>query len=374
MKILINTSNLRKGGGIQVAESLCRLTGMYPVHEFYIVISDSLAQLKEPLSIFHNVQIINYTQPVSIYTILTGRNKILDNIVDTFEIDAVLTVFGPSRWKPRCFHLCGFAMPHIVLKDSPYWRRLGHMALLKSKCKNYLMLSDFRHKNTELWCENEYISQKLRELIPDKKVVTITNTYNQIFDAPESWNKSLKLPVFDGITLLTITSNYPHKNLSIALEALKCLKQLTPELRVRFVFTIDKKDFPHIPEVFRDCFIFIGGVSINQCPPLYTQADIMFQPSLLECFSATYVEAMKMEIPILTTDLGFAHSICGKAALYYEPDSPSDLARKIIRLATDPIMRARLVAAGKQQLFKFDNAVERMSKLILELESSKEEQ
>lgn len=37
-------------------------------------------------------------------------------------------------------------------------------------------------------------------------------------------------------------------------------------------------------------------------------------PSLLECFTATYPEAMRMERPIVTTDLAFAQGLCGEAA------------------------------------------------------------
>ena len=68
---------------------------------------------------------------------------------------------------------------------------------------------------------------------------------------------------------------------------------------------------------------------VENCPKLYNQADAMFLPTLLETFSASYPEAMKMERPILTSDLDFAKDICGDAALYFNPLDSYDIANKI---------------------------------------------
>ncbi|MDE6339667.1 MAG: glycosyltransferase, partial [Muribaculaceae bacterium] len=211
---------------------------------------------------------------------------------------------------------------------------------------------------------NEYISKRLRRILNGKEVFTITNNYNQVFDNPQLWDTSIKLPYFDGLTLLTITASYPHKNLEIALKTLDELHNLEFEKNVRFVFTIKQNQFPNIPDRYKENFVFLGPVTINQCPPIYTQVDIMFQPSLLECFSATYVEAMKMGTPIITTDLGFAHSLCGDAALYYSALDPKDLAQQIIRLGRDKKLADKLINLGKSQLEKFASAQTRFNKLI----------
>ena len=76
-------------------------------------------------------------------------------------------------------------------------------------------------------------------------------------------------------------------------------------------------------------------MDITECPSLYEQADVMFQPTLLECFSATYPEAMKMQRPIVTTDIEFAHGLCGPAAHYYSPLSAEDAARAEGFVGTD---------------------------------------
>ena len=97
---------------------------------------------------------------------------------------------------------------------------------------------------------------------------------------------------------------------------------------------------------------------------MYQQCDIVFQPTLLECFTAAYPEAMRMERPIITTDLEFARGLCGKAAEYYSAIDAQACADAIYKVASDKLLRERLVAEGKEQLKKFDNYSQRAEKLI----------
>lgn len=105
-------------------------------------------------------------------------------------------------------------------------------------------------------------------------------------------------------------------------------------------------------------------MDIAECPSLYEQCDITFQPTLLECFTATYPEAMRMGIPIVTTDLEFARGLCGDAACYYSAIDPVAAAEAIYKVATDKKYAAKLVVNGKEQLKKFDNYEQRADKLI----------
>ena len=255
------------------------------------------------------------------------------------------------------------------MKESPYWATLSKLSLLISQLRNSLIKRDFKKNNNVIWCENEFISIRLRKIL-NKQVYTVTNTFHQIYDDPKKWDRTIKLPPFQGFTLLTISAYYSHKNLEIALDAIKEIRVLSPNLNVRFVLTIEKNQYPPIPEEYKNNFVFLGPVSISQCPYLYQQSDLVLQPSLLECFSATYAEAMKMEVPIITTDLGFAHSLCGKAAEYYDSMNPKALAQSIIAVLSNPMKKKELVNNGIHQLSTFDSASDRVSKLIKIIETN----
>ncbi len=240
---------------------------------------------------------------------------------------------------------------------------MSYAELLKSKLHNWILGYFFQRSSKHFWTENPYISEKLKKLFKGSQVFTVTNYYNQVYDHPEKWiNK--QLPKFDGITLLTITASYPHKNLPISVEIAEILNREHPNFKFRFVFTIDACQFPEIPERLKKHFLFIGRVDIAECPSLYEQADIMFQPTLLECFTATYPEAMKMCRPIVTTDIEFARGLCGDAAVYYSPLSAIDAANAIYSVATNETLRNKLISEGEKQLTMFDDYTKRTEKLI----------
>ena len=114
--------------------------------------------------------------------------------------------------------------------------------------------------------------------------------------------------------------------------------------------------------------VYVGKTDVSECPHLYNQADIMFMPTLLECFSATYPEAMRMGVPIVTTDLEFARGLCGDAACYYSAIEAEAAAEAIYKVSCDKEYAKRLVDNGKEQLKSFDNYEQRTKKLVKILE------
>ena len=220
------------------------------------------------------------------------------------------------------------------------------------------------------YTENPMITERLQKKFPQKKIFTVTNNANQIFNHPDQWDKSLTLPKFDGLTLLTVAANYPHKNLLIVIPTCQYLEENYPNLRFRFVLTIDgNDDTKWQSEVVKRHVVFLGPVKIQQVPYIYKQCDVMFLPTLLECFSASYAEAMVMRKPILTTDLVFARGLCGNAAIYYDATSPEALGKEIVRIADDSSLRERLVIAGDKQVMAFDTFDQRAEKLVKIVES-----
>lgn len=217
------------------------------------------------------------------------------------------------------------------------------------------------------YTENKYISDMLPNLLGKIKVYTVTNFYNQVFDENSKWSKNVKLPSFDGTTCLSISSHYLHKNFEILIDVSRYLLKRYPRFKFRFVLTFEQAEMT-VPCDIRNHFMFIGKVEVSECPYLYEQADIMFMPSLVECFTATYPEAMRMGVPIVTTDLEFARGLCGDAAHYYSAVDAGAAAEAIYRVATDLEYAKRLVESGKKQLQSYDNYEQRAEKLIAILE------
>ena len=357
---LINCSNLKNGGGLQVAQSVCSQLGKYHQHRLLVVLSTYISDFE--IIDGTNCKVYRYDIRDNVSTLLMGRDTFLDGLVSKHEVDAVLTIFGPSRWRPRVPHLCGFARAQLLLKNP-----LAAELKWKEKLAYKVWKWGFKRSSNTFYTENRYISDMLPRLLGNVKVYTVTNYYNQVFDQPQQWQRNVKLPMFEGTTMLTVSSTASHKNLKIMIPVSEHLERQHPDFHFRFVLTCQPEAL-NVPEHLKRHFVFVGKVDVAECPNLYEQADIMFMPTLLECFTATYPEAMRMEVPIVTTDLEFARGLCGDAACYYSAIDAEAAAEAIYKVATDKDYAQQLTEAGKKQLLTYDNYEQRADKLIRILE------
>jgi glycosyltransferase involved in cell wall biosynthesis len=369
MRILINCSTLKKGGVLQVGHSFVSELMKRADHDYFFIISSEQRKFfaKHESKLGNNF--FTYDVRPSVYLSLTGREKKLNRLIARIKPDAVFSVFAPTYWKPKVLHVCGFAKPSYIYPDSPFIINLPLLAKLKLLTLRKLHFNDFKYFNDALVTETADASGRLMRMLPSKKVFTVSNTYNQVYDEAEKWDNSIDLPEFDGISLLSITANYKHKNLGIIPGVISYLKNRYPGFRFRFVLTLGKDELNNICEKDRENIIFLGPVSIYQCPYLYQQSDLMFMPTLLECFTATYPEAMKMEVPVLTSDLPFAKDICADAAYYFDPMSPESIGEAIYSLAGNKESQAKLIERGKARLKSFDSSETRANKYIQILET-----
>ncbi|ELV8657096.1 glycosyltransferase, partial [Vibrio vulnificus] len=161
---------------------------------------------------------------------------------------------------------------------------------------------------------------------------------------------------------LTIAYPYPHKNLAV----LKEVSDILNSEGILYIFNVTVSDcfYKKVFQGYEDSIVNLGHVDNKNCPKLYEQVDAMILPTLVECFSASYPEAMVMNRPILTSDYSFAKSICGEAAIYFDPFNPSDIAEKIRLLASDRNLYKGLVSAGSKRLGSFLSPTQRCEKYI----------
>jgi glycosyltransferase involved in cell wall biosynthesis len=365
MIILINCSNLKVGGGLQVAHSFLYEIKNNEDHQFVVVLSDFLKYQINQSEFPDNFNFFHYSIKPSVLKALNGNDKFLTEIEDKYNPEVVFSVFGPTYWQPKAKHICGFAKPDYIYKDSPYFNQISFFQKLKLSAMEFFHMFDFRNNNEGLITESADVTKILQEKVT-QKVVTVTNYYNQIFENEALWDKKIVIKESEEtIKLLTISSNYPHKNLAIIKKVIPVLKENFPEFQFKFFLTIDKNEFGILEsDTLNDNIEFLGKVTIKQCPNLYSQCDFLFLPTLLECFSASYCEAMFMQKPILTSDLSFATGICGNAASYFDATDAEDIANKIVDLASNLSLQKQLIENGLEQLKTFDSAKVRARKYL----------
>ena len=295
--------------------------------------------------------------------------RLLKKIEAKINPDVVFTIFGPSYWKPKVPHLQGFAYPHYIYSDSPYWATINKWQLLKIKCLRFIHLTYFKNTGKYYVCESQDVSDRVVSLlnVPKKNVYTVNNTCSSVYFnfTTKKSNNLLKEKEHNEYRLLSPCSFMSHKNLTIINQIVTVIKERIPDWSIMFVLTIDSEIFDKFfTKKAKQSIINIGRIPIDLCPQIYSECDALFLPTLLECFSASYPEAMIMEKPILTSNLSFARSICEEAALYFDPLDVDDIVNKILLIITSEYRQKILIKNGQIQLTKFDNASLRASKYL----------
>ena len=84
-----------------------------------------------------------------------------------------------------------------------------------------------------------------------------------------------------------------------------------------------------------DQIVTLGHLNPSEVQAAYRSADALIFPSILETAGLPIIEAMEYGLPILASDLGFAHELCGDAAGFFDPYSAASVACAIMRFRDD---------------------------------------
>ncbi|UQY42857.1 glycosyltransferase [Mixta hanseatica] len=359
--LLVNASNLYVGGGLQVGISI--------IEEFVKLDLEFIAAVSPP--VYNQLgekgrkkSIIIDKTPSGLLNFTTRRK--LDGIIKKYDIQDVFTVFGPSYWNPGVKnHLVGFALPWLIYDTQAVYRKLPAKEKLKKILLHYLQPYYYKKNATKIVVETADVKYKAAKLLGfrPEKVYLVSNTISANFSQPSLYDNSAvsKLPPkkTDEIWLLTVAYNYPHKNLQVLYPLLEALPD-----NYKFVLTLDAAFLASVPEEHQKRIILTGNVTNAQCPPLYQYCDGMLLPTLLECFSASYVEAAYMNKPVFTSDRDFAKTVCGENAFYFDPLNSDDIAFVIKNAFASPDKIERYCIEARKAVDKLPNATER-AKLYL---------
>ncbi|TWI86934.1 glycosyltransferase [Chitinophaga japonensis] len=360
MKVVINASTIRIGGGLQATHSFvdqCRELNSYTFHVF---LSERVAEIIDTSLFPGNFFFYRMRSGSASAKKRRMMRRELAELESRIRPDVVLTVYGPSYWRPKAVHVCGYAKGQYIYKDSPLYQILSFKQLLLLRVKEYLHVKSFRKDCDAFIVETEDVRERLMKLIPGKPIYTVANTFHQLFDDSSQWSNNITLPASDAFSLLTVSANYLHKNLRIIPAVIDYLVKTYPGFKFRFVLTVGRQELSGITDFHNEYVVLLGKVDVHDCPNLYRQVDALFLPTLVECFSVSYVEAMKMNKVILTSDLPFATGVCRDAALYFNPLSPEDIGDVIYKVAQSPSLREELLCNGKKQLARAIMAKDRV--------------
>ena len=107
--------------------------------------------------------------------------------------------------------------------------------------------------------------------------------------------------------------------------------------KIRYHFTFNKGDHQQIDRFinkcgFQDNIVYEGVLSYEQLLTLYKSAHALLFPSYIESLGLPLIEAASFGIPIIASDLPFAHDVVGnyEGAQFVQYDKPELWEKAII--------------------------------------------
>lgn len=324
-KIAINACGLHTGGGIQVATSFIQeLCGLETQDlDLYIFASSDIDRNLAKVST-HARSKANY-KVEDLYG-LSAFSSPLNKIYADFDL--VFTIFGPNYLRTQAkIEIVGFAQPWII--DKSAYRVLSLKEKIKLRTK-FLIQSLFFRRADKLVVELEHVKAGLIKsgIAKPENIEVAHNCISSLYFDPSTWEPLSTSIEKKNYSIGFLGRDYPHKNTKI-LPAVQAILKKKHKLNVDFFVTLNDSEWSAKSLEFKDTIHNVGALSVAQCPSFYDAMDAIIFPSLLECFSATPLEALAMQKPLFASDRGFVRDVCGDFARYFDPFNPESAADAI---------------------------------------------
>ncbi|MEJ7765170.1 MAG: glycosyltransferase family 4 protein [Acidimicrobiales bacterium] len=166
------------------------------------------------------------------------------------------------------------------------------------------------------------------------------------------------IPRIPGRIVCTTSSDMPLKGLVPLLEAVAKLRTERPEVELHVVGSPRQgSTIPgHLDRLgLEGAVVFHKGIESSAITELYASCQVACVPSLYEGFSLPAIEAMACAVPLVATTGGALPEVVGpdgEAGILVPPGDPGALAGALGTVLDDPVLRARLGAAGRARVLE----------------------
>jgi glycosyltransferase involved in cell wall biosynthesis len=177
--------------------------------------------------------------------------------------------------------------------------------------------------------------------VPEKKVTVIPN----FVDGELPFTERPFARERPRILHVGTTANKNLAKVVAALRNLPCVLVIVGELAQA------TEDDLRVSGIHYENFVGIDEAAISR---LYRDADIISFPSTYEGFGMPIIEGQAAGRSVLTSDLEPMRSVAGQGgALLVNPHSVDSIREGFVRLVGDDLLRARLIAAGKENCKRY---------------------
>jgi len=303
----------------------------------------------------------------------------LKNLLRRFNPDIILALANKG--------MAGFDCPQAILCHNPYvWHSRGQygpypsieMALvcLKVQIQRFFLRRDLNKPHSILLHQTFTARDRIRTRFRySGPAIHCPNAVSD-FSVRSGGGSAVAVPdavrpYSDRFKMFYVTRYYPHKNIEAIVETFRRHGSELPDTVV--FITIAADQHPRARQILRaiekhgltDHVVSVGPLPQEELGGWFSACNALLMPTFLESFSGTYLEAMHFGLPILTSDLDFAHEVCQDAARYFDPRDPASIRDAILSLKTDPAATSDLVERGKKRLQEMSRSWDDITREVL---------
>ncbi len=255
----------------------------------------------------------------------------------------------------------------IIYMESSYSKILGGTGTLYQKFGNAyrkLFVPRIINKSDKIITVSHFEKRRIGEyfgMAGDNRLTAVYNGVSEYFK-----------PVTDQLELQRVKEQYhlpdhfffflgntdPKKNTIGALKAFSDFLKQTGSDHKLVMLDYDGNELEKLLDKIGDKelinrIVLTGYVVNTDLPAIYCQCDVFLYPSLRESFGIPMLEAMACGVPVITSNTSSMPEVSGDAAILIDPFKPEEITAAMVRILSDPVLKADMIQKGLVQAAKF---------------------
>lgn len=218
------------------------------------------------------------------------------------------------------------------------------------KAKTIITVSNFTKQEILRHYGNKY----------ENKIKVVHNGYNnELYKEVKDEEKTKQILAKYGLEtpyFLYVGRLEKKKNTPLLLEALAIARENRPDLNLKLALVGSASygfdEVKYVIEQFnltRQIYIS-GWIAEEDMPYIFSATTAFIFPTKYEGFGIPILQAMACQVPVIASDLEVLREVAQDAALFFDVNSPTQLADYLINISDNLDLRKELIDRGKERV------------------------